>query len=78
MELKEITIKKLEEWIEIYNDNYMSRKLPRCYMLQDKINEALGLSLDTYRGNGIATMNLDRGSLLCLCLAILKLKEDDN
>lgn len=78
MTTEKITREQLEEWIEIWKDSSMSYKLPRSWVLQDNINELLGLDRDTFDGNGISTISLDRGILLRLNLEILKLKNENN
>ena len=65
-------LKQVEKWLLIYNENYMSKELPRNFLIQNKINSFLGLSEITYKNNGLATMNLDRGTHLKLYQAILK------
>jgi len=72
---KEIIKKRLEEWLEIWKESIMSKKLPERYILQDNLNEMFGLDKDTFDGNGIRTMDLKRGILLRLNLEIKKLKE---
>ena len=73
--LNELDIVKLKELIEIRDKSPMDGRLPRTSVLQDKINETLGLDLDTYSGNGLRTMDLERKTLLKLCLRVLELKE---
>ena len=51
----------------------MSKQLPRSHLLQDEINNLLGLDQDCWHGNGIPLMNLGRGDLLRLLLAVIKI-----
>ncbi len=71
-------IDELKEWIEIRKQNYMDKRLPRVFQLQDEINIMLGLDTNIYDGKGIRTMDLGREELLKLTLEIKKLKDSQN
>ena len=72
-----ITQQQVEDWLKIRKENVMDAKLPKSWLLQDEINNLLGLSKDCFEGDGIPVMNLGRGDTLKLLLAIIKLKKKE-
>jgi len=65
-----LNIEELENFIIIRELNYMDKRLPKCYEIQNSINKLLDLS-GTFNGTGLYLLTLDREVLLKLNLAIL-------